>query len=395
MVMASWPSSRRGREYRVAESARRRTDEAMRLATRQAVRVGVPLVAVAMGADALHLVLRFGPRGILPAALDAAAAVVVLILGIVTTRYVRHPEPFLLPALLAVFAVPLANSHLLPELEPLTNAYLAVTLVGSALFLPWAPAWHNAWLTLAVGFSAVSFGASIVLGEPPSAAASQLLAAAAGGFTSMVGQVLVHGRTRRMLEQHFELRRLSRFTQQQEREVAKLNRDLVRTASLDTVTGIGNRRALDNALVTLAGQRLAAVLLDVDHFKAFNDRNGHLAGDAALARVGEILRDIVRVGDLVFRYGGEEFLVLLPGGDRDGAVQLAERVRGAVETDRASGTWGLTVSAGVAVADRFSASSPLPLLRRADAALYQAKRTGRNRVVFDDPGAATLSPAAS
>jgi diguanylate cyclase (GGDEF)-like protein len=158
------------------------------------------------------------------------------------------------------------------------------------------------------------------------------------------------------------------------------------------VTGIGNRRALDEAMLAMAGTRLAAVLLDLDHFKSFNDRNGHLAGDAALSRVGGILRQAVRRQDLVFRYGGEEFLILLPGSDGDDAARLAERVRDAVQGDPQVGPWGLTVSLGVAVADRFSASNPLGLLRRADAALYQAKRTGRNRVVVDDPAIPALRP---
>jgi diguanylate cyclase (GGDEF)-like protein len=221
------------------------------------------------------------------------------------------------------------------------------------------------------------------------------MAVAIASLASIVGHAVAHGRARRMLEQQFELRRLSRLARRQEHEMEGLNRELLRTARLDTVTGIGNRRALDEALLSLAGSRLAAVLLDVDHFKAFNDRNGHLAGDAALGRVGELLRDTVRRADLVFRYGGEEFLILLPGSDHDAAARVAERVRRAVGDDPVIGGGGLTVSAGVAVADRFSASSPLPLLRRADAALYQAKRTGRNRVVVDGAAAAPLSPLAS
>jgi diguanylate cyclase (GGDEF)-like protein len=187
-----------------------------------------------------------------------------------------------------------------------------------------------------------------------------------------------------MLEQQFELRRVGRYAQVQESRVEALNRELTRTARLDTVTGIGNRRALDETLAGLAGRRLAAVLLDLDHFKAFNDRNGHLSGDAALARVGEILRATVRDRDLVFRYGGEEFLILLPGSDLSGAARLAERVREAVEQDARTGPWGLTVSAGVAVADRFNSANPTQLLRRADRALYQAKRLGRNRVAVDE-----------
>jgi diguanylate cyclase (GGDEF)-like protein len=226
-----------------------------------------------------------------------------------------------------------------------------------------------------------------------SAAASELMVATLAALVSAVGQPLAFHRMKRMLVQQFELHHLTTVTQRHEQEVENLNRELVRTARTDTLTGIGNRRALDEAMLRLARTRLAAVLLDLDHFKAFNDRNGHLAGDEALARIGDILRGAVRREDLVFRYGGEEFLILVPGSDRESAARLAERVRLAVLEDPRVGPWGLTVSAGVAVADRFSANNPLGLLRRADAALYQAKRAGRNRVVVDDHGSLAVSVA--
>ena len=123
------------------------------------------------------------------------------------------------------------------------------------------------------------------------AAASELMVASLAALVSAVGQPLAYFRMQRMLAQQFELRLLSSVARRKERAVEELNRELVRTARTDTVTGIGNRRALDEAILKLAGTRLAAVLLDLDHFKSFNDRNGHLAGDEALSRVGEILRD--------------------------------------------------------------------------------------------------------
>jgi diguanylate cyclase (GGDEF)-like protein len=221
-----------------------------------------------------------------------------------------------------------------------------------------------------------------------------LVALGAAALASGIGQVIARQRLRNMLEQQFELRRVSRYSVRQEARVEALNRELTRTARLDPVTGIGNRRALDETLASLAGRRLAAVLLDLDHFKAYNDRNGHLGGDAALARVGDILRATIREGDLVFRYGGEEFLILLPGGDLAAAMGLAERVRVAVEQDERTGPWGLTVSAGVAVADRFNSTNPTLLLRRADGALYRAKRLGRNRVVADGAASAQADMAA-
>jgi diguanylate cyclase (GGDEF)-like protein len=385
MVMASWPTEGNGpRQPRVSTGVRRRVDHALRLALRQALRIGAPLVALAMGADAMQLVMRFGADALPAAGADLAVAGVVVVLGVAGARGRAKPEPCVLAALVLVFGAALLNGRLLPNLEPQTAGFLAVTLVGSALFLAWSPRWHTVWLAVAGVLTAVAVGGTLVAEGDAEVAASEMMAVAAGGLVSLIGQPLAYHRTRRLLEQQFEMRHLSRVLRSQERQLAGLNQELVRTARLDAVTGIGNRRALDEALAGLAGQRLAAVLLDVDHFKSFNDRNGHLAGDSALTRIGEILREVVRKGDLVFRYGGEEFLILIPGGDREGAAGLAERIRTAVEADATSRQWGLTVSAGVAVADRFSASSPLPLLRRADAALYQAKRSGRNRVVIDE-----------
>jgi diguanylate cyclase (GGDEF)-like protein len=363
----------------------------MRRAIRHAIRYGVPLLAVGFGADGIQVLLRFGEAGRDPAGLDAIAIAAMLALSVVGTRFVRRPEAAAFGVLLLAYGVTLLNARLIPDLMPTSVGYVGVIVVGSALFLVWSPRWHVAWLATAMLLSVVQLvtAPAGVVG----AAAAQLLVAAAASAVSTIGQPLAYYRVQRMLEQQFELRSLSRVAQRQERAVEELNRELMHSARLDTVTGIGNRRALDEAMLAMAGTRLAAVLLDLDHFKSFNDRNGHLAGDEALSRLGGILRDAVRRQDLVFRYGGEEFLILLPGSDREDASKLAERVRGAVQEDAQVGPWGLTVSAGVAVADRFSASNPLGLLRRADAALYQAKRTGRNRVVVDDPTSPALTPA--
>jgi diguanylate cyclase (GGDEF)-like protein len=392
MVMASWPAAPgRGRRILSTESVRRRVDETMRRAIRQAIRYGAPLLALGIAADAAQMLLRFGDAARAPVAVALTTIAATLALSVVGTRFLRRPESAAFGVLVLVYAVTLLNSRLIPDLMPTSAGYAAVLVVGSALFLVWSPRWHVTWLTLAVLLSTVQ-----LLTAPTAiagAAAAQLAVAVAASGVSAIGQRLTFYRVQQVLEQQFELRLLSRVAHRQERAVDELNSELMRTARLDAVTGIGNRRALDEAMLAMAGTRLAAVLLDLDHFKSFNDRNGHLAGDEALSRVGGILRQAVRREDLVFRYGGEEFLILLPGSDRDLAARLAERVRNAVQEDPHVGPWGLTVSLGVAVADRFSASNPLGLLRRADAALYQAKRTGRNRVVVDDPTSPALSTA--
>jgi diguanylate cyclase (GGDEF)-like protein len=210
------------------------------------------------------------------------------------------------------------------------------------------------------------------------------------GVTSVIGQGVWQSRLRGMLEQQFELRHLNRYARRQEIHVNELNRELNRVARRDSLTGVGNRLALDEAVARLLdqGDRLrpvpfALVLFDIDHFKRYNDEYGHLAGDAALGRLGEILRRATRGGDLAFRYGGEEFLVLLPGADLNGAIAAAERVRVAAAED-SRGLPPFTVSGGVALCDPADGRDPEPLLRRADAALYLAKRAGRNRIAADE-----------
>lgn len=156
---------------------------------------------------------------------------------------------------------------------------------------------------------------------------------------------------------------------------------------VDPLTGLANRRAFDEALeVELArsrrtGEPMSLVMLDVDHFKRFNDTFGHLAGDRALAAVATRLTATARREDWACRVGGEEFAVLLPGADRRAAAEVAERLRLAVEGMRlAEGpiTISLGVASGVGVRDGEA------LVAEADGLLYEAKRLGRNRVVVAD-----------
>jgi diguanylate cyclase (GGDEF)-like protein len=113
--------------------------------------------------------------------------------------------------------------------------------------------------------------------------------------------------------------------------------------------------------------------LDIDHFKAYNDLNGHPAGDALLRRAARAWRSAVRAGDVLARYGGEEFAVLLAGCEEDRAMEIAERLRQATSDEQ-------PVSIGVARWDGREGADGL--VNRADRALYEAKRAGRNRVTF-------------
>lgn len=126
-------------------------------------------------------------------------------------------------------------------------------------------------------------------------------------------------------------------------------------------------------------------MLDVDHFKSFNDRFGHLAGDAALTAVARAVARTVRGIDAAGRYGGEEFIVLLVEADAEAALHAAERIRAAVASlGPPRIPLGVTVSAGIAIHQgRFERTSLESLVARADAALYAAKKAGRDRVVLE------------
>lgn len=159
----------------------------------------------------------------------------------------------------------------------------------------------------------------------------------------------------------------------------------------DTLTGLPNRRKLDEAIraewqrARRSGSSLAVVMIDIDHFKAFNDAHGHLAGDECLRDVARVLaQQVRRSGDLAVRFGGEEFLVLLPGLDAERAAAWAESLRQAVEGLQIlpddGGRGSVTISCGVASAVPTREMSAEDLIGIADAALYKAKAEGRNRV---------------
>jgi diguanylate cyclase (GGDEF)-like protein len=151
--------------------------------------------------------------------------------------------------------------------------------------------------------------------------------------------------------------------------------DLRELCERDALTGLLNRRAWDQLLAGALRKRtrpLFVALIDLDHFKDYNDRHGHPAGDALLRRAAAAWRSTVRANDVLARYGGEEFAVLLAGCEDEIALEIAERLRQATIDEQ-------TVSIGLARWD--GAQSAARLVERADRALYEAKDAGRNRVV--------------
>ena len=175
-----------------------------------------------------------------------------------------------------------------------------------------------------------------------------------------------------------------------ERNIAQVN------SITDSLTGLANRRYFDLALntefyrVKRSGETLSLIMIDVDHFKKFNDSYGHLAGDDCLVKIGSMLKSIVgRAPDIVARYGGEEFVVILPETESFGAKALAERIRKGVEVlgipHATSETAAfVTVSLGVVSVNTTYLISPKQIVAMADEALYFAKSLGRNRTIVSD-----------
>ncbi|AJZ92693.1 sensor domain-containing diguanylate cyclase [Pseudomonas simiae] len=174
----------------------------------------------------------------------------------------------------------------------------------------------------------------------------------------------------------------------------RAERVLSELAAVDALTGLANRRILDERLrlewdrAQRSLEPLTVLMIDVDHFKAFNDRHGHHGGDAALRTVAQVIgANIRRPADLAARYGGEEFAVVLPHTDAKGAWVIAEHIRSSIEhLPRVAGdAQPITASIGMSTWDKRSRLSLEALLLSADQALYEAKHSGRNRIVQAQP----------
>ena len=219
-----------------------------------------------------------------------------------------------------------------------------------------------------------------------------------------VGERSGNGVPKRIAGCHTDITQIKEYEQQlqdQQRELENMvrlrtlelehaNTELHRIASHDYLTGVWNRRSFEENLrrewarARRLMSTLSLIMVDIDHFKAVNDHFGHLAGDACLAQVAEALRiQLNRPTDDIYRYGGEEFAILLPDTGLSGAMDVAERMRSRVEqlTPPSGITGRITVSLGVATgAPTPSSANWHSLIAVSDSALYHAKRNGRNRV---------------
>ncbi|WP_269791438.1 ligand-binding sensor domain-containing diguanylate cyclase [Stenotrophomonas sp. Iso1] len=210
----------------------------------------------------------------------------------------------------------------------------------------------------------------------------------AWGLFGIVGVLFITGVVHlRNRSANARLRELERKIAERTTALQAANSRLSALVVTDGLTGIANRHAMEKALqrawqrCAKRGEPLAVMMIDVDHFKRFNDTNGHHMGDQQLRRVAGILAaETDDADELVARYGGEEFVVILPGSEREVAATRAERLRSRVEQASAEAGLPVTISVGVAVVAPLLEDDPMALVRCADQALYRVKRNGRNRV---------------
>jgi diguanylate cyclase (GGDEF)-like protein len=333
-----------------------------------------------------------------------------------------YPAAYVSAALVMIQAVVAGTVDLRRNLG--LGAVLAGLVVEALAFILWSPSLLGA--TYAIGTNAVdvlwSLGLSLVgLGAwyagPVSAAADPgehgrdrggvlpgltfgtlaitqaaliLSGAPAGAVLALTAGLMIVGGT--LIARASVLRSaqaaLYRRVRRRERELQVLNERLGQESRRDPLTGLGNRLALSEDMLELdaRAQRYdhgySLVLCDLDLFKAYNDRMGHQAGDDVLRQVARLLEHNTRAGDRIYRYGGEELLLVLPEQDEQAGRVAAEHHRAALEHAALPHPMNtpdvVTFSAGVAAAARFE--SPEDVLRRADQALYEAKAGGRNRV---------------
>jgi diguanylate cyclase (GGDEF)-like protein len=391
---------------RVAGTPRFRavTRSGLRASFRQATLL---VIAVAI-ADSVWLTPLFPDAALLILAVNGSIAGLAGAMFLIGKRLRHVPvEAMLFALLLAVDA----GLSLLKSLEPdlaLVSAGFALLLpIIVALVLPWRTLVHAAWVSVHAGlvianallsptYVGISAGPAIMIG---------LIIGAS--VVSQMGHIINLRARVNAFVQVQNIAAMSRRLRNDEARLRELNRVLENAVQTDELTGLRNRLALQlylqtvRARVSRSSATFALVMLDIDHFKGINDRFGHVEGDAVLRRVSAAIVAACRGEDLVFRFGGEEFIALAEVADAPSGHRVAERIRAQVENLRLphqdNPPFGVvTLSAGVALITKSVLGEPeTAWVERADAALYAAKSRGRNRVEDWSPAAARRGRPAS
>ncbi|MEP6469933.1 MAG: GGDEF domain-containing protein [Chloroflexota bacterium] len=372
-----------GRRFRAVERRR----------TRSACRVIFLVVAAINVLDATYLI------GLETASVGPAIAFDALVgLAALTAwwqlprRLYHHPDAAGSVIMLGVAVTTVASGTFAPALAVQTVGYLLLLPTLIALALPWRTIVHLRWLLaftgLAFAYLMVGAGSRFSISERADLTIVLLVSIAA----SLIGHGLLrHGQIRAFAQME-RIRVLRRRAATDHRELERVHHELERTARIDPLTGAGNRRRLSEDLIGVrshidrSGTTYGLMEIDLDHFKAINDRLGHLAGDNVLRRVVEAVHTATRATDSVYRYGGEEFVVILPIQDRKQLLLAAERLRMAVldlEIEHPANAALRVVS--VSIGATLVGNDTLGLSDEqwfwvVDRAMYAAKAGGRNQV---------------
>ncbi|HEY8576832.1 MAG TPA: GGDEF domain-containing protein [Devosia sp.] len=342
------------------------------------------LDALAMSANLLLLPKQVSYGMLLPALMIPPAAGVVYLAWSARRSTALLNGSLALGILVILLSVSLMGVSAGGEFQ---ERYLSIMLfvAVAAIIIFNVPAWVSQTISAFGLIFYLMFQLSIPVVSTPAVISAFLF------FASGVISMVVARRTMTILAQRSFLLELRNARTLE--ELARSNALLDELARTDPLTGLANRRHMEEVIGRLLHgkgrpiSRLAVLMCDIDHFKALNDTCGHGAGDRALIEVAKALKQSVRSElDLVARYGGEEFIVVLTDVATEEAEKIAERIRQNVEALRLSNqrstvTHNLTISIGIAVTDDLSYTALEDLTAAADAALYEAKKTGRNRVV--------------
>jgi diguanylate cyclase (GGDEF)-like protein len=307
-------------------------------------------------------------------------------------RLYHHPDAAAFVIILGITLTTVASGTLAPSLAVQTVGYLLVLPTLVALVLPWPTIVHIRWLLLFTGLAAtyVMVGSGTRFSVSERSDLTIVLVVTIGA--SLIGHVLLQRAQIRAFAQMERIRTLRRRAARDHHELERAHAELERTARIDPLTGAGNRRRLTEDLVAIRSQidrfgtSFGIMEIDLDHFKGINDRLGHLAGDDVLRRVVEAVQIATRATDSVYRYGGEEFLVILPLGDREQLLEAAERLRTAVlaleiehPENATLGVVSISIGATLVGGDNLGLSDE-QWFWVVDRAMYAAKAGGRNQV---------------
>lgn len=343
---------------------------------------------VALHPDAWPLIVAVN------ATIAAFAAIGYFALGSVASR---RPEGVVFLVLLVVDLATVALATGYPALGLVAAGIVLVLPIVVALLIPWATRLHVAWLAIHVTV-VVGYAALVTAPDRPGARLELLGLLAIAVLVSQVGHL---SGLRHLVTTFTQLEQIKALNRQARRDRARLdslNLALAESAATDALTGLGNRLALDAGLqlarsrMRRYGEQYGLMIMDLDHFKSINDERGHLAGDDVLRTVARAIREVLRPGDGVYRYGGEEFAVVMRVTQPTEARAAAERIRAALEGLQiamvGNGPHGtLTTSVGItSVGPDDLGSDDEAWLAPADAALYRAKAAGRNRCETGEQG---------